>query len=77
MLADTRVEHVARGVLVRLPIAVATSLFELIVAEQQCCPFLGFEIGLTVSELRLTITADDEAYTFIDDLIGVEQARRA
>jgi MerR family copper efflux transcriptional regulator len=77
VLADASVEQVARGVRLTLPLATATLLPELILAEQKCCPFLEFQLGFTASALRLMITADDEARAFIDDLVSAGRARRA
>jgi MerR family copper efflux transcriptional regulator len=68
------IEQVAGGFLVLLPTAAAIPLAELILAEQQCCPFLQFQIEFTAAELRLRITAEDTvARVFIDDLLPGDQ----
>ena len=53
------------------------ALAELIIAEQQCCPFLHFQLGFDGPELHLTLTADELARPFIDDLLPVNQAGHA
>lgn len=75
LLAGTPIEQVAQGVLVTLPVATAAVLSALIMAEQQCCPFLNFQLGFHGPELQLTITANEHAVAFIDDLLHVDRAR--
>jgi len=77
VLADAPVDRVARGVIVTLPLAAATLVPELILAEQQCCPFLEFQLGFSAAALRLTITSEDEARAFINDLFSAGQVQRA
>lgn len=77
VLAGAPIEHDVDGVVATLPVATAAVLAELVVAEQECCPFLRFEIEFTPMNLRLSITADEHARAFIDDLVRVDRAQRS
>ena len=77
LLADAPIDQIAQGVRVTLPAATATVLAGLIMAEQQCCPFLHFRLDFHGPELHLMITADEAGLTFIDDLLHVDRMRQA
>jgi MerR family copper efflux transcriptional regulator len=78
MLYGAPRDQVLGGVLVLLPTTAAVPLAELILAEQQCCPFLQFQIGFTSTGLRLAITAEHNvARVFIDDLLPSAQDVRS
>lgn len=56
-----------------MPIARAGRLADLVVAEQQCCPFLTFRITLAGGHVVLDAHAPDGAQALLAGLLG-EQA---
>lgn len=60
----------AHGVRVELSTADLTTAASLAAAEQECCPFLGFEITLHGGAFTLAISAPTEGLAMIDELIG-------
>lgn len=62
---------IPRGVLIdHLPAARSADLVALIVAEQQCCPFLSFQLSFAGSTLQLRITAPDGAEGLVLALVN-------
>lgn len=58
------------GVRVRLPVARAGRLADLMVAEQQCCPFLTFRLTLAGDHVALDAHAPDAAEALVAALFG-------
>lgn len=58
LLAVARIHQTAKGVVADLPISAVTELTALIVAEQECCPFFGFEVAFRRQRLLVSITAE-------------------
>lgn len=58
------------GVRIELPIDDLSTAAALAAAEQECCPFLGFELILHGSVFILVITAPVEGAPMIDELLG-------
>lgn len=67
--ADSR-EQVDSGLAFRLPAALAGQLAELTAAEQQCCPFLEFNLHLIASGLRFEVQVPESAAPVLADLFG-------
>lgn len=61
------------GIRVRLPITRASELAQLVVAEQECCPFFTFRLTLAGDHVELDAHAPDGAETLFTGLFG-EQA---
>lgn len=61
------------GVRLRFPRATdIAGLAALVAAEQECCRFFTFALGVADTEVTLEITAPPEAHMLIDDLLGDE-----
>lgn len=74
VLGDAPRERTAAGgVAVQLPSAQAAVLAELVVAEQECCPFFTFHLAFAGPTLRLTADAPVEARPLVDALFGLDE----
>lgn len=62
------------GIRVRLPIARAGQLAELVVAEQQCCPFFTFRLTLAGDHVELDAHAPDGVEALVTALFGEQAA---
>lgn len=58
------------GMRIRLPIASASQLAQLVVAEQHCCPFFTFRLTLAGDHVELEARAPDGAESLLADLFG-------
>ena len=77
LLADAdadREELRGGGVTVRLPAVHAARLAELVVAEQECCPFLGFGLTFDGSHVALTVRAPEGVEPLVAALFDREPA---
>jgi DNA-binding transcriptional MerR regulator len=59
-------ERTRDAVRLRVPRERAAEVAELVVAEQQCCPFLEFELSFRPAEVVLAITAPADAQGVLD-----------
>ena len=48
----------------------ADDVRELVRAERECCPFLGFELGTAGEEVRLTVTGPSDAGPVLDGMLA-------
>jgi hypothetical protein len=71
-------ESVPRGLRLRFSYqpGIRAELEELIEAESECCPFLGFELDSTGKELILAVRGPEEAQAVIEDLFGLDPGSR-
>ncbi len=60
----------AHGVRIELSTDDLTAAVSLAAAEQECCPFLGFEVTLHGRAFTLAISAPTEGLPMIDELLG-------
>ncbi|SDY53820.1 hypothetical protein SAMN05661080_03781 [Modestobacter sp. DSM 44400] len=60
----------AEGRAVDLPRHLAHAAFELVLAEQDCCPFFRFTLTLSADGLRLTATTPPSATVLLDEVFG-------
>lgn len=60
------------GMRVRLPITRAAQLAELVVAEQQCCPFFTFRLTLANEYVELDVHAPAAAQPLVADLVRAQ-----
>ena len=60
---------VAGGVRIELPIDALGTIAGLAVAEQECCPFFGFDIALQGAQFTLTITTPPAGRSMLDELL--------
>ena len=65
---------VTSGWAVDLPIQDARTLVDLVLAEQECCPFLSFTISFAPAAVHLTGTAPDEGLTTLQALLPAPPA---
>jgi hypothetical protein len=73
LLADAdREEPRGGGVTVRLPAVHAGRLAELVVAEQECCPFLDFVLTFDGSHVAVTVRAPEGAEPLVAALFDSE-----
>lgn len=71
LLGDAPREPAAGGGLtVRLPATRAGELADLVVAEQECCPFFAFRLDFAGGHVELTVRAPGQAQPLVDDLFG-------
>jgi hypothetical protein len=68
------------GITVHLPADQAAAVAELVVEEQQCCPFFTFQLAFLGATVALTTDASVQAQPLVDALLGghagsVEKAR--
>lgn len=68
LLADAHVITTADGFVTTLSLAQASTLTDLIVAEQSCCSFLQCTATFTGTDVRLTITGPTNAQPLIAEL---------
>lgn len=68
LLADVHVAPIADGFVATLPLAHASALTDLIVAEQSCCSFLKFTVTFTSTDARVTVTGPADAQPLIATL---------
>jgi hypothetical protein len=54
----------------RLDADVEAHLKELVALEQECCPFLVFELARRPEEMVLTISGSESAAALLDDAFG-------
>jgi hypothetical protein len=69
LLSRERVETSMR-LRFRLNADVETHLKELVALEQECCPFLVFELARRPGEMVLTISGPESAAALLDDAFG-------
>ncbi|MEC3979328.1 MerR family transcriptional regulator [Amycolatopsis sp. H20-H5] len=70
-------ERITGGIRVELPAALASAVAELVVAEQQCCPFFAFRLRFAADVVQLLVQAPEQAASLLDELFGpVVQARQ-
>jgi DNA-binding transcriptional MerR regulator len=67
--ADGR-EQVDGGLAFRFPAGLAGQVAELAAAEQQCCPFLEFNLHLTAGGLRFEVQVPEGAAPLLADVFG-------
>ncbi|WP_188943272.1 MerR family transcriptional regulator [Nakamurella endophytica] len=68
-LADVPWTATPTGAVLQVPADRTAALASLIVAEQQCCPFLSFRLTFTGPTTQLEITAPEHARTAVLDLV--------
>lgn len=61
VLAHTPIERVALGITALVSVDALTELVELVTAEQECCPFLDFQLNFQGRVVELRLTAPNEA----------------
>jgi hypothetical protein len=69
LLSRERVETSLR-LRFRLDADIETRLKELVALEQECCPFLVFELARHPDEMVLTISGPERAAALLDDAFG-------
>lgn len=69
LLSRERVETSVR-LRFRLDADIETRLKELVALEQECCPFLVFELARHPDEMVLTISGPESAAALLDDAFG-------
>jgi MerR family transcriptional regulator, copper efflux regulator len=67
--ADGR-ESVDGGLAFRFPAGLAGQVADLAAAEQQCCPFLEFNLHLTAGGLRFVVHVPEGAAPLLEDMFG-------
>ncbi|OPX08310.1 hypothetical protein B1790_19555 [Mycobacterium sp. AT1] len=65
LLAHAHVAPIADGFVATLPLAHASALTDLIVAEQSCCSFLRFTVTFPGTDARVTVTGPADAQPLI------------
>jgi MerR family copper efflux transcriptional regulator len=60
------------GVTVQLPVAQAPAIADLVVAEQECCPFFAFRLAFIGATVELTADAPTQAQPLVAALFGVD-----
>jgi hypothetical protein len=67
---DSLLDHERRGLVLRLRYAPAAAerVRELVRREQHCCAFLSFDLEEAPNEIRLTVTAPEDARDAADAL---------
>lgn len=68
-LADCTISEIPGGVRVQVPADRAGSLAALVVSEQHCCGFLGFDLAFHGDTTALTITTPEGAETTVRELL--------
>ena len=71
LLHDQQVHRIAGGVRCQLPITLLAQVASLAAAEQQCCPFLSFDISLRGAVFTLTVRTPQEGLPLLADLTGL------
>lgn len=71
LLAGHDIQPIAGGVRGQLPTALLAEAAALAATEQQCCPFLSFDISLRGSVFTLTIRAPVEGLSLLAELTGL------
>lgn len=69
-----RMRAAGGGVTVQLPVARAGELVDLVVAEQECCPFFDFQLTFAAAHVELTAHAPDTAEHLVDALFAQDSA---